>query len=77
MHSYIITILCCQQYLQFDLNTKVNLGELSAALEQEVRSVEDDNATYQAALASFLMEVRHLKSVLCFINSYTLDTLLE
>ena len=35
--------------------------DLSYALEQEMRSVEEDNATYQAAIASYEYELRFLK----------------
>ena len=51
------------QYLQFDLATKVNLSDLSYALEQEIRTVEEDNATYQAAIASLEYELRQQRYV--------------
>ena len=47
------------QYLQFDAGIKVSLAELSYALEQELRGVEDDNATYHAALSSLETEIKH------------------
>lgn len=52
---------CFIQYLQFDLNTKVNLADLTFAMEQELRGIEHDNATYQAAIMSYQQELRHLK----------------
>ncbi|XP_052276394.1 ninein-like protein isoform X3 [Dreissena polymorpha] len=50
--------------LGFDLENKVNLSELTAALEQELLNVEDQSAVYQAATASYQQEMRHLKSSL-------------
>jgi hypothetical protein len=35
--------------------------DLSMALEQELHSVEEDNATYQAAIATYEYELRFLK----------------
>ena len=54
----------CSQFLQFDARAKLNLADLSYALEQELRGVEEDNACHQAALATYEHELRHLKSVL-------------
>ena len=49
------------QYLQFETALKVNLAELSYLLEQELRTVDVDNAVYQAAVATYDFELRHLK----------------
>ena len=51
--------VCLLQYLQFDVGSKVSLADLSYALEQEMRTVEEDNATYQAALASVECELKY------------------
>ena len=50
------------EYLQFDCGTKINLSDLSYALNQELKTTEEDNATYQAALVSYHTELRHLKT---------------
>ena len=50
------------EYLQFDCGTKINLSDLSYALNQELKATEEDNATYQAALVSYQAELRHLKT---------------
>lgn len=47
--------------LGLDLNTKVNLSELSSALEQELLNLEDQSIVYQAATVSYQQEIRHLK----------------
>ncbi len=60
--SYFIPL----QYLQFDLNSKINLGELSYALEQELRLEEEDNACFQAAIASYQQELKYVKYVASF-----------
>ena len=49
------------QYLQFDTQRKVSLTELSYALEQELHSMEEDNAAYQAALATYEHEAKYLR----------------
>lgn len=49
------------QALGFDLTTKVNLSELSQALEQEMLNAEDQTMIYHAATASYQQEIRHLK----------------
>lgn len=49
------------QYLQFNINSNVSLAELSRALVQEVHSVEEDNAVYRAAIASYEHEIKFLK----------------
>ena len=49
------------EYLQFDAGTKINLSDLSYALDQELKANEEDNATYQAAVVSYQVELRHLK----------------
>ncbi|KAG7466178.1 hypothetical protein MATL_G00161930 [Megalops atlanticus] len=46
------------QALDFNLNGKVNLSELTVALENELLITK--NGIYQAALASFKAEIRHL-----------------
>ena len=51
------------EYLQFDANTKINLNDLSYAMEQELKTTEEDNATYQAAITSYQIELLHLKVI--------------
>ena len=51
------------QYLQFDIRNKINLDDLSFALNQELKATEEDNATYQAALASYQCELKYLKTI--------------
>ncbi|KAM6961327.1 ninein [Aplochiton taeniatus] len=46
------------QALEFDLEGKVNLSELTSALENELLMTK--NGIHQAALASFKSEIRHL-----------------
>ncbi|XP_026704975.1 ninein [Athene cunicularia] len=48
----------CQEALDFSLDGKVNLTELTLALENELLITK--NGVHQAALASFKMEIRHL-----------------
>ncbi|KAK3610897.1 hypothetical protein CHS0354_017499 [Potamilus streckersoni] len=50
--------------LGIDLNTKVNLADLSYALEQELLNAEEQSLVYQASLASYQQELRHLKASL-------------
>ncbi|XP_013414596.1 ninein-like protein isoform X3 [Lingula anatina] len=50
------------QHLEFDTHSKIHLAELSYALEQEIIGMEEDNAVYQAAVATYQQELRHLKS---------------
>ncbi|KAL3873034.1 hypothetical protein ACJMK2_036196 [Sinanodonta woodiana] len=50
--------------LGIDLNTKVNLADLSYALEQELLNAEEQSLVYQVALASYQQELRHLKASL-------------
>lgn len=45
------------------MNTKINLADLSYVLEQELHSVEEDNATYQAAIATYEHEQHYVKYV--------------
>ena len=51
------------EYLQFDTGNKINLDDLSYALNQELKATEEDNATYQAALASYQCELKYLKTI--------------
>ena len=51
------------QYLQFDIGNKINLDDLSYALNQELKATEEDNATYQAALVSYQCELNYLKTI--------------
>ena len=51
------------EYLQFDTGNKINLDDLSYALNQELKATEEDNATYQAALASYQCELEYLKTI--------------
>ena len=51
------------QYLQFDIGNKINIDDLSYALNQELKVTEEDNATYQAALASYQCELKYLKTI--------------
>lgn len=46
------------QALNFDLDGKLSLGELTVALENELLSTK--NQVHQAALASFKAEIRYL-----------------
>ena len=49
------------QYLEIDLHNKVNLADLSYALEHEMRTVEEESATYWAGFASCQQELQYLK----------------
>ncbi|CAH1791982.1 unnamed protein product [Owenia fusiformis] len=49
------------QALEFDLTLKVNLQELSYVLEQELLQVDEQNAIYQAAMATYQNELKYLK----------------
>ena len=49
------------QALGFELNTKVNLSELSVLLEQELLGVDEQNTLLQAATASYQQEMRTVK----------------
>ena len=51
------------EYLQFDTGNKINLDDLSYALNQELKATEEDNATYQAALASYQCQLKYLKTI--------------
>ena len=61
VNQYCTLLLLCFQALEFELNTKVSLGELTYALEQELYSVEEQNAIYQAAIATYQKEVQFLR----------------
>ena len=70
----VINVIRLLQFLQFDLRTNLNLAELSDALEKEVRDMEEDNATYQAAVVSYEQELRFLKWVcLNFVASFVCE----
>ena len=43
------------------MRSKICLADLSYVLEQELRQTEEDNATYQAALLSYTMELKYVK----------------
>ncbi|XP_074647079.1 uncharacterized protein LOC141903070 isoform X3 [Tubulanus polymorphus] len=48
--------------MQFDLHSKVNLQELSAALEHELVNGDQKSAAYNAAVLTYNQEVQYLKS---------------
>ena len=45
------------------MNTKINLADLSYVLEQELHSIEENNATYQAAIATYEHTLHYVKYV--------------
>ena len=58
---YIQSFITYTQALGFELNTKVNLSELSVLLEQELLGADEQNILLQAATASYQQEMRNVK----------------
>ncbi|XP_064624042.1 ninein-like protein isoform X26 [Lineus longissimus] len=50
------------RHLDFDLHSKLNLSELSFALDQELSHADPGNASYQAAVLSYQHEMKYVKS---------------
>lgn len=50
--------------MAFDVDSKINLQELSSALEQELLNRDHDDAVYQVAIYSCRHELRYIKGVL-------------
>ncbi|KAK3093147.1 hypothetical protein FSP39_011849 [Pinctada imbricata] len=50
--------------LGFDLVTRVNLSDLSSALEEEMMNTDEQNAIYHASFVSYQQEIQHLKSLM-------------
>lgn len=58
INAWLIIYLFVLQALNFNLDGKLSLGDLTMALENELLVTK--NGIHQAALASFKAEIRHL-----------------
>ena len=62
-NTVLVHMFSLLQALGFELNTKVNLSELSVLLEQELLNADEQNFLLQAATASYQQEMRNVKYV--------------